>query len=194
MREGEKNSINGVIWYILGVNLSLQLYPQDIATLSILILSWADTAASTMGRLYGRQTPPLPTSIPLFPLLSSFAPVRNIPIVGTIVQSKIPLAKRKSLAGFLAAGLTASLVTGIFLGGVSSCRTIWEPTWLSPTSEPGFDSKSGPGLLAVSLVAGVVSAVVESMEVPGGLDDNVTLPVLVGLGLWAFLRAFKTFF
>ncbi len=32
-----QHSTNGVIWYILGVNFALQFYPQDVATIAILM-------------------------------------------------------------------------------------------------------------------------------------------------------------
>jgi len=60
MRESEKKSTNGVIWYILGVVFVLVFFPLDIAVVSILILSWADTSASTFGRLWGKKTRALP--------------------------------------------------------------------------------------------------------------------------------------
>ncbi|KAK6966291.1 hypothetical protein R3P38DRAFT_2591156 [Favolaschia claudopus] len=63
MRESEKTGTNGTLWYILGVNFALTFYPIDVATVAILILSWADTAASTLGRAYGRRTPPLPSAV-----------------------------------------------------------------------------------------------------------------------------------
>lgn len=53
----------------------------------IISLSWADTAASTLGRAYGPSTPPLPPQTPILGL---------------------PLAKRKSTAGFAAAAVTGS--------------------------------------------------------------------------------------
>ncbi|KAG8937629.1 hypothetical protein FRC03_007987, partial [Tulasnella sp. 419] len=56
MRESEKKTTNGVIWYMLGVIYTLALLPRDIAVSSILILSWCDTTASTFGRLYGPYT------------------------------------------------------------------------------------------------------------------------------------------
>ncbi|KAF7333432.1 hypothetical protein MVEN_02359100 [Mycena venus] len=65
MRESERTGTNGTLWYILGVNFALTFYPIDVATVAILILSWADTAASTLGRMYGPRTPPLPASISL---------------------------------------------------------------------------------------------------------------------------------
>ncbi|KAH0831050.1 hypothetical protein J3R83DRAFT_13561 [Lanmaoa asiatica] len=93
MRDSEKKSSNGVIWYTLGVNAVLVTLPLDIAVVSVLVLSWADTAASTFGRLYGSRTPPLPKR--LFGIF--------------------PLAPRKSLAGFTAATLTgAAIATGFW--------------------------------------------------------------------------------
>lgn len=32
-----QNSTNGVVWYILGVNFVLSLYPRDVATVAILM-------------------------------------------------------------------------------------------------------------------------------------------------------------
>lgn len=64
-----------------------QLYPcADIPS-----LSWADTTASTLGRLWGKHTPPLPSH---FPGLKA-----------------LPFAPRKSLAGFLAATVTGALIS-----------------------------------------------------------------------------------
>ncbi|KAF8319149.1 uncharacterized protein EI90DRAFT_3282393 [Cantharellus anzutake] len=63
MRESEKAGmakLNGVVWYLIGVIAVLSAYPRDVAVVSILILSWADTAASTIGRLYGPKTSKLP--------------------------------------------------------------------------------------------------------------------------------------
>ncbi|ODQ63863.1 hypothetical protein NADFUDRAFT_83957 [Nadsonia fulvescens var. elongata DSM 6958] len=57
MREKEVSSVNGVIWYLLGVIIVLASFPKDIVMLSLLLLSWADTAASTFGRAYGYLTP-----------------------------------------------------------------------------------------------------------------------------------------
>jgi len=126
-----------VIWYILGVVFVLSQYPLDVALMSVMMyvnihstvlpcffllhlnsLSWADTAASTFGRLWGRRTPPLPS---------------HVPILG------LPLAPRKSLAGFLAASITGAAI-------VFSC---W--SWLVPAvgGEPAWDwtrGVSGPGV------------------------------------------------
>ncbi|GMK54889.1 hypothetical protein CspeluHIS016_0114750 [Cutaneotrichosporon spelunceum] len=90
MRVEERNKINGVVWYLVGVIFVLYMYPRDIAVVSILTLSWSDTTASTLGRLWGRYTPPLPPHFPGIKFL--------------------PFAPRKSLAGFLAASVTGFLI------------------------------------------------------------------------------------
>ena len=41
----------------------------------------------------------------------------------------------------------------------------------------------------IGAVAGVVASVSEAVDL-WGLDDNVTIPVLAGLGLTAFLKVF----
>ncbi|VEU20498.1 DEKNAAC101301 [Brettanomyces naardenensis] len=57
MREGEVKSVNGVIWYILGCLITLAYAAKDVSVMSILLLSWCDTAASTVGRQFGYLTP-----------------------------------------------------------------------------------------------------------------------------------------
>ncbi|EMG51086.1 DGK1 CTP-dependent diacylglycerol kinase 1 [Candida maltosa Xu316] len=57
IRESEYNSYNGTLFYLAGVLLVLYFYPKDISVLSILLLSWADTSASTFGRAFGKYTP-----------------------------------------------------------------------------------------------------------------------------------------
>lgn len=57
MREKEVTAYNGVIWYLLGLVIVFSVVPKDVALLSVLLLSWSDTAASTFGRAYGHLTP-----------------------------------------------------------------------------------------------------------------------------------------
>ncbi|KAK9240272.1 hypothetical protein V1525DRAFT_337370 [Lipomyces kononenkoae] len=57
MRESEVNKWNGIVWYLLGLILVFLFFPKDISILSILLLSWCDTAASSFGRAYGHLTP-----------------------------------------------------------------------------------------------------------------------------------------
>lgn len=57
IREQETNLWNGIVFYLAGAGLVLSFAPKDIAVMSIVLLSWADTAASTFGRAFGRYTP-----------------------------------------------------------------------------------------------------------------------------------------
>lgn len=59
MRTSERKSWNGVIFYMLGTVSVLYFLPEDLAALSVILLSWCDTAASTVGRAYGSYGPNL---------------------------------------------------------------------------------------------------------------------------------------
>jgi diacylglycerol kinase (CTP) len=194
MRESEKKQTNGVIWYILGVVFVLSQYPLDVALMSVLILSWADTAASTFGRLWGRYTPPLPS---------------RVPILG------LPLAPRKSLAGFLAASITgAAIVFSLWswlLPAVGGPEPAWD--WTRGVSGPGVDhspmgqsvkavlrdagfsglpTRGWVGLGVISIVSGLVTGIAEALDL-GNLDDNLTLPILSGGCIWGLLKLFSWF-
>ncbi|KJA18691.1 hypothetical protein HYPSUDRAFT_920321 [Hypholoma sublateritium FD-334 SS-4] len=172
MRESERDSVNGVVWYILGVNFVLSLYPQDVATVAILILSWADTAASTIGRLYGSSTSRLPARVPLL---------------------RLPLAPRKSLAGFIAAAVTGAAIAFGFWGFVAPLRAGGRDiTWawdggVRGAAGASFGGGGALGLVALSVVAGVVSAVAEALDL-GSLDDNLTLPIISGGCILGFFK------
>jgi diacylglycerol kinase (CTP) len=177
MRESEKNSVNGVIWYILGVNFALTFYPQDVATVAILILSWADTTASTFGRLYGSSTRKLPSRLPIL---------------------RLPLAPRKSLAGFIAATLTGAAIAAGFWGLAAPARfggrdVTW--SWSEGVRQvtqgaetQAFGAGGVWGLVAITVVAGLVSGVAEALDLPGSLDDNLTLPIISGACILGFLK------
>ncbi|PHH70940.1 hypothetical protein CDD83_5313 [Cordyceps sp. RAO-2017] len=173
MRESEYSGWNGVIFYLLGAWIVLYFLPKDVGVVSVLLLSWCDTAASTFGRLWGRYTP--------------------------------RIRRGKSLAGSLAAFL---------VGMATSCFFY---AWLTPTFGPmpgdddfmfkgllalpaalvrtlgipdGLATLTGPAALAVvSLWSGFVASASEVADV-FGWDDNLTIPVLSGLGIWAFLKLF----
>lgn len=60
MRTSEREGRwNGVIFFMLGVVSVLYFFPDDIGALSICLLSWCDTAASILGRMYGPYGPQL---------------------------------------------------------------------------------------------------------------------------------------
>ncbi|KAL1883267.1 Diacylglycerol kinase [Diaporthe australafricana] len=171
MRESEVAGWNGVVFYLLGALLALGGLPKDVGVMAVLLLSWCDTAASTFGRLYGRYTP--------------------------------RIRRGKSLAGSSAA----------FLVGVVTAWGFWG--WLAPTIGPmpgdeGFMFKGtlglphavadavgldhatvsgGVALGLVSLWSGFAAAASEVVDV-FGWDDNLTIPVLSGLGIWGFLKVF----
>ncbi|CCL98729.1 uncharacterized protein FIBRA_00734 [Fibroporia radiculosa] len=173
MRESEKKSTNGVIWYIIGVIFVLSVYPLDIAVVSILILSWADTAASTVGRFLGSRTPALPRHIPIF---------------------KIPLAPRKSVAGFVAASCTGACIAVGFWGWVMplfSGQSSWR--WITEAPMVVGVSSTYPWAIygVLGLVSGLVSGVAEALDL-GSLDDNLTLPIISGGCLWGFFKLTDT--
>lgn len=178
MRETEVSGYNGVIWYLLGAYVVLRFFPKDVGVMGVLLLSWCDTAASTFGRLYGRYTPRLRTG--------------------------------KSLAGTLAAWfvgvVTAAAFWGWFVPYIGSFPNDPEGAFmftgrlnLLPDCLRGLlgwpgDSSSttitGPLALGVmSVVSGFVAAGSEFIDL-WGWDDNLTIPVLSGLGLWGFLKVF----
>ncbi|KAF9651016.1 hypothetical protein BDM02DRAFT_3267535 [Thelephora ganbajun] len=180
MRESEKKSTNGVIWYILGVVFVLVFLPLDIAVVSILILSWADTNASTFGRLWGRKTRTLP---------------RNF--LG------LPFAPRKSLAGFVAASLTGALTAVAFWGWFAPLVNRPEVSWtwidgFSASSTAGDHLKQGRGSLSfggwmglgiIGIFAGLASGVAEALDL-GSIDDNLSLPVISGTCLCGLFKLF----
>ncbi|KAG9226783.1 hypothetical protein CCMSSC00406_0009701 [Pleurotus cornucopiae] len=176
-----QDSVNGVVWYILGVNFALTAYPLDVATVAILILSWADTAASTVGRMFGSVTPRLPSRLPFL---------------------RLPLAPRKSLAGFVAACVTGTLIAIGFWKWIAPLRHdtqdiswTWDngvsPALVSPAVKDwcqgllggacslGNVTSGWVGLGLIGVMAGLVSGVAEALDL-GSLDDNLTLPIIAG--------------
>lgn len=59
MRDSEKNSYNGVLFFLLGLIITSLLLPKDLCLMSNLLLSWGDTSASVVGRELGKYTPKL---------------------------------------------------------------------------------------------------------------------------------------
>lgn len=173
MRESEYAGYNGVIFYLLGAWIVLYSFPKDVGVMGTLLLSWCDTAASTFGRAYGRYTP--------------------------------RIRKGKSLAGSAAA----------FVVGIATSYMFWG--WLAPTFGPmvGDDAFMFKGVLhlpgslakavgltsvqatvsgglalgIMSLWSGFVASASEVVDI-FGWDDNLTIPVLSGLGIWGFLKVF----
>lgn len=73
MRQKEIESYNGVIFYLAGLIFVFSLFPKDIALISLLLLSWADTSASTFGRAFGYLTPKIGPNKSLAGSIAAFA-------------------------------------------------------------------------------------------------------------------------
>lgn len=175
MRESEVTGYNGVIWYLVGTWAVLYWLPKDVAVVSVLLLSWCDTAASTFGRAWGRYTPR----------------VRNgKSLAGTGAAFLVGVATAAGFWGYLAPR------TGPFVGDED-----WPFMFQGVLRLPGMvrnalslteaQSTIGGGLAlgVMSLVTGLAGALSEVVDV-FGWDDNLTIPVLSGIGMWGFLKVF----
>jgi diacylglycerol kinase (CTP) len=174
MRESEVDGYNGVISYLLGAWLVMRFCPKDVGVMAILLLSWCDTAASTFGRLWGRYTP--------------------------------QIRKGKSLAGSIAACLTGIVTAAVWWGYLGPLYSEYNgapyefafqgsltlPAQVRDVLNLDIKTASLTGywaLGAMSLAAGLIASASEAIDL-FGWDDNLTIPVLCGAGLWGFLRVF----
>jgi diacylglycerol kinase (CTP) len=174
MRESEVDGYNGVISYLLGAWLVMRFCPKDVGVMAILLLSWCDTAASTFGRLWGRYTP--------------------------------QIRRGKSLAGSVAACVTGIVTAALWWGWLGPAFSQYNdaehpfafqgslalPQNLRETLSLDVAQASISGfwaLGAMSLAAGFIASASEAVDL-FGWDDNLTIPVLCGAGLWGFLKTF----
>lgn len=176
MRESEAHDkYNGVISYLAGAWAVMRFCPKDVAVMSILLLSWCDTAASTFGRLWGRYTPRVRKGKSLAGTLAAFVTGVVAAVVFYVVI--VPSVPAEYNLGANAFAFDGRLVVPSFARNLLGLA----------------DSKleiQGPVATAVvALVSGVVAAVSEAIDV-FGLDDNLTIPLLSGIGLGAFFWLF----
>lgn len=177
MRESEAHDrFNGVISYLAGAWAVMRFCRKDVAVVSVLLLSWCDTAASTFGRMWGKYTP--------------------------------RIRRGKSFAGSLAACTVGIMIAVLFWGfidppsknthsnvGIYSFAftgTLALPTGvrkLLVLSEEQASIDGSMALCVISIVTGLVASVSEAIDL-WDLDDNLTIPILSGLGLGGFLWAF----
>ena len=176
MRESEVRGMNGVVWYLVGTLTVLLIFPKDIATLSVLLLSWCDTAASTVGRAWGRYTPRVRKGKSLAGCLAGFVvgAVTAAMFLGWIVPGT-PLFQNDPIAGIMWKG---RLGFGTERAG----------------GEDGFNGwggwvEGGWALGLISLWTGLVASASEAMDL-WGLDDNVVIPVVSAVGVWGLLKIF----
>ncbi|KIW10418.1 hypothetical protein PV08_11381 [Exophiala spinifera] len=175
MREAEVDGYNGVIWYLFGAYVALKFSPKDIGVVSILLLSWCDTAASTIGRLYGRYTIRLRRGKSLAGSLAAFltgaivavffwgylaprtGPFPDDPVEGFMFKDRLSLPNGvKELLGWQPS-------QGVIVGNAA--------------------------LAVMSVCTGIIASLSELVDL-WGWDDNLTIPLLSSAGLWAFLKVF----
>lgn len=172
MRETEVHDrYNGVVFYIAGAWVAMCFFPKDVAVMSVLLLSWCDTAASTFGRLFGKYTPRIRKGKSVAG--SSAALLTGILTAwiwyGYFVPSYFGFDKDFMFKG------TLRLPAGIrnLLGLDDAASTV----------------DRNVALLIMSIVCGCVASVSELVDVYG-LDDNITIPILSAMGIWGFLKIF----
>lgn len=173
MRESEYAGWNGVIFYLLGAWITLYFFPKDVGVIGVLLLSWCDTAASTFGRLWGQYTPRLR---------------RGKSLAGSLAAFLVGVATSYLWYGWLVP--TIGPMPGdenfMFTGTLSLPQALTEAVGL-PES---LTSVSGPVALGImSIWSGFVASASEVADL-FGWDDNLTIPVLSGLGIWGFLKVF----
>lgn len=175
MRETEVKGYNGVIWYLVGAYIALAFYPKDIGVVSILLLSWCDTAASTFGRLYGRYTIRLRKGKSLAGTLAAFATgaLAAAWFWGWLAPRTAPRLNEPADAFMFQNRLSLPSSVKHTLG--------WKET-------DGI-VEGGSALVIMSIVTGLIACFSEFVDI-WGWDDNLTIPLLSSLGMAAFLRVF----
>ena len=173
MRESEFAGYNGTIFYLLGAWTVLYFFPKDVGVMSVLLLSWCDTAASTFGRLWGRYTPRLR---------------RGKSLAGSMAAFVVGIATSVFFYGWLVP--TIGPMPGdedfMFKGTLSLPESVTSAVGISRAAA----TVTGTVALSVmSLWSGFVASASEVVDI-FGWDDNLTIPVLSGVGMWGFLKLF----
>lgn len=176
MRESEAHDrFNGVISYLAGLWATMYFCRKDVAVMSVLLLSWCDSAASTFGRLWGKYTPRVR---------------KGKSLAGSLAAFTLGVASSVLFWGLIAPAAPEGLSIGAnsfaYDGTLALPPMLRQPLGLS---EPQATISGKTALSVISVVAGMVASVSEAIDI-WGLDDNLTIPVLCGIGLGAFTWAF----
>jgi diacylglycerol kinase (CTP) len=173
MRESEAHDrFNGVISYLAGLWVTLRFCRKDVAIVSVLLLSWCDTAASTFGRLWGKYTPRIR---------------RGKSMAGSLAAFVVGVASAALFWGVLAPNTGGTFDEGINRFAYQGMLTL--PTVVRDQLKMSLQQASITGwtaLIVLSLASGLVVSVSEAIDL-WGLDDNLTIPILCGIGLTWFL-------
>ena len=138
MRRDEQRKLTGTFYFLIGCIVCLWWFPEDVAALALIFLSWCDPAASLVGVTYGHYT--------------------------------WPVGNGKSLAGTLAAILTATVSTWVLYSFV-----------LTDTLPEGMP------LWVACVVFGLIAGFAEGVNLLG-IDDNLTMPVITSLLILTFFN------
>lgn len=137
IRDKEVDLWNGTVFYAGGLALVFAVAPKDICVMSALLLSWADTAASTFGRRFGKYTPQIMPGKSLAGSLAAgvagvlatylfygyFVPNFDVNVPGDIFWT--PETSRLTLGAYaLVAGLAASVSEAINIADIDDNFTI----------------------------------------------------------------------
>ncbi|KAK4626622.1 CTP-dependent diacylglycerol kinase 1 [Fulvia fulva] len=176
MRESEAHDqFNGVISYVAGLWAAMYFCKKDVAVVSVLLLSWCDTAASTFGRLWGKYTPRIR---------------RGKSLAGSLAAFTFGVGSAVLFWGLVVPNTPKAVNTGINSFAFDGTLTL--PLYLRDSfglSEEQASISGSTALGVVSLASGFVASASEAIDL-WGLDDNLTIPILCGIGLGAFLWAF----
>ncbi|TVP55453.1 MAG: hypothetical protein EA351_10710 [Gemmatimonadales bacterium] len=91
----EAKGVASSTWFLIGISLTLLLFPQPVAVGAILVLALADPAASYLGRRWGRR------------------PFGSGTVEGSLTFLTVSAVLLVPLAGWVPGGVTALLVTGV---------------------------------------------------------------------------------
>lgn len=177
MRESEAHDrYNGVIMYLAGLWVTMRFCRKDVAVMSVLLLSWCDTAASTFGRLWGKYTPRIR---------------RGKSLAGSIAAFVVGVASAVLFWGLIApSGRGSEVNQGVNAFAYQDRLTLPPQAREALGLSVKHASISGYLALAVmAVISGLAASVSEAIDL-WGLDDNLTIPILCGMELGVFLWAF----
>lgn len=177
MRESEAHDrFNGVIMYLAGLWVTMRFCRKDVAIVSVLLLSWCDTAASTFGRMWGKYTPRIRRGKSLAGSLAAFVCGIGAAVLfwGMVAPSGYGSEMNEGINSFA------------FEGTLTLPPQLQEMLGLSG-KHASIDGALALGVLSV--FSGLAASVGEAIDL-WGLDDNLTIPILCGIELGAFLWGF----
>ncbi|CAG8445050.1 10296_t:CDS:2 [Diversispora eburnea] len=179
MRESEKNKINGVIYYLAGCISVLTIFPKDIAIMSIIILSWCDTAASFFGRKFGHHTYKFKNGKSLAGTIGAIMIgfLAALLFWGKKTSNYHHHQNQSSIIIMESNNLESNNLNNIQLN-IQSNNKILETNMINE-ERSWIPEKSIFSLPLLSLLTGIIGGISELIDI-WGLDDNFVLPLASG--------------